>query len=76
MSIIAVALLMILAAPSLTPDVSGQGPGIELVDSTGEELGARSFMTSQVGFDTVDTRDGTRYLLAETTEIETINCVR
>ena len=72
MSIIAVALLLILAAPSLIPDVSGQGPGIELVDSTGEELGARSFMTSQVGFDTVDTRDGTRYLLAETTEIETI----
>jgi|GEM_PF-5136855 len=72
MPIIAVALLMILAAPSLIPGVSGQGPGIELVDSTGTELGARSFMTSQVGFDTIDTRDGTRYLLAETTEIETI----
>jgi len=72
MSIIAVALLLVLAAPSLIPGVSGQGPGIELVDSTGTELGARSFMTSQVGFDTEDTKEGTRYLLAETTEIETI----
>jgi hypothetical protein len=72
MSIIAVAILLILAIPSLMPDVSGQGPGIALVDSTGTELGDRSFMTSQVGFDTEDTKEGTRYLLAETTEIETI----
>ena len=71
-SILAIAILMILAIPSFTPEVSGQGPGIELVDSTGEELGDRSFMTSQVGFDTVDTKEGTRYLLNEKTEIETI----
>lgn len=71
-AILAVAFLLILAPPSLAPDASGQGSGFELVDSTGTELGARSFMTSQVGFDTVDTRDGTVYHLTERTEIETI----